>query len=265
MTKTKIRSAVGFGGNGDEDAGGGTHSSLRSLSRPANKVSRTTCCPPDQGVVRGEGTATAVATARERDEDEAGESRKRTEPHAGMGFGASWQRAARGEIRAVRGALVWARLEEQRFPILDRRGRPPLGPDGLGVPMIGSVASGSTPFLGEASGRSEPGSSRPAVDEGEHQPFKRSHGGEAVSREFASRTKIGRVRVNEQGHSGSGPEYRMGRGRQIGTRGRPRQSVSEWERRGPRLRWSTRTAGRPSWSHYRTSSHQAELSSSEKS
>ena len=33
-------------------------------------------------------------------------------------------------------------------------------------------------------------------------------------RDFATRTKTGRVRVNERGYSGKGPEYRMGSGRQ---------------------------------------------------
>ena len=85
-----------------------------------------------------------------------------------------------------------------------------------------------------------------------------------MSREFASRKKTGRVRVNEQGHSGREPEDRMGRDRQW-NQGTPQQRVSEGERRGPRLRWSTITAGRLKWSHSRTSCHRAELSSSETS
>ena len=91
----------------------------------------------------------------------------------------------------------------------------PTGPAVLSVPMIDSAASASPPFPEETSGRVAPGRLRPAVDEGGHQPFRRSHGGaEAVSKEFAARTKTGRVLVNEQGHSGRGPEDRTGHGRQ---------------------------------------------------
>ena len=63
MTKTKIRSAIGFGGDGHEDAEGGTHGILCSSSRFASEVSSTTCYPPDQDLVGEEGTATAEATA----------------------------------------------------------------------------------------------------------------------------------------------------------------------------------------------------------